>query len=330
MPGAGPGAAHPLCRESLPRISPMLVHPATRLAATSACLFISSAAAATIGVRQKLRRGVWWWIGANLGLAAALMLHAMGDDSPWYAPLASVCALQWPIVTLTGMRRFFSRGGSALPPWADWLALGLACLLAAGAAITSLGWVGPAQVLAVAMLAVTLYVALAIARLEDFETTPILKSLLVCLVCSAGLQAVTSCGSCAKGQPWPTGHHAGGACCSGKTEILFDEHELAALVHAGTRVADLTPPREDHAGCAFRGSHGCTLETAHRPARCVHYVCDLLRRELHDRGQLAALEADLAQLDRLMQQFTAVHQARLDRETVAPLLDALARVQSRR
>lgn len=140
---------------------------------------------------------------------------------------------------------------------------------------------------------------------------------------SAGLHAVTSCGSCAKGQPWPTGHHAGGACCSGKTEILFDEHELAALVHAGTGVADLTPPREDHAGCAFRGSHGCTLDTAHRPARCVHYICDVLRRELHDRGQLSAIEAELAELDRLMQRFTALHQARLDRETVAPLIDAL-------
>jgi hypothetical protein len=140
---------------------------------------------------------------------------------------------------------------------------------------------------------------------------------------SAALHAVTSCGSCAKGQPWPTGHHAGGACCSGTTAVLFDEHELAALVHAGTRVADLTPPREDQAGCAFRGAHGCTLEAPHRPARCVHYVCDVLRRELHDRGELSAIEAQLAELDRLMQQFGAVHQARLDRETLAPLIDAL-------
>ena len=76
-------------------------------------------------------------------------------------------------------------------------------------------------------------------------------------------------------------------------------------------------------GCAFRGSHGCTLDTAHRPARCVHYICDVLRRELYDRDQLSAIEAELAELDRLMQQFTAVHQARLDRETVAPLIDAL-------
>lgn len=144
---------------------------------------------------------------------------------------------------------------------------------------------------------------------------------------SASLQAVRSCSSCATGHPFPTGHYAGGACCSGHTEVLFDEPELAALVHAGTRVGDLAPPRDDHAGCAFRGSRGCTLELAHRPARCVHYICDGLRRELYDRGQLTALETELAELDRLMQRFTAVHQARLDRETIEPLIDALARYQ---
>jgi hypothetical protein len=141
---------------------------------------------------------------------------------------------------------------------------------------------------------------------------------------SADLRGVTSCTSCATGQPWPTGHHDGGACCSGSTEVLFDDHELAALAHAGTRPADLTAPGEDHAGCAFRGSAGCTLATAHRPARCVHYICDTLRRELHARGQLDALERELAELDRLMQQLTALHRARLDRETIAPLVAALA------
>lgn len=147
---------------------------------------------------------------------------------------------------------------------------------------------------------------------------------------SAALQAVRSCSSCAKGQPWPTGHHDGGACCSGETSVLFDQHELAALVQAGTRVRDLTPPREPQAGCAFRGAHGCTLASDHRPARCVHYICDTLRRELYDRDQLTQLEGELAELDRLMQRFTKVHQARLDRDTMAPLIDALAHSVSKR
>jgi hypothetical protein len=118
------------------------------------------------------------------------------------------------------------------------------------------------------------------------------------------------------------GSWRGGA--PGVTADLFDDHELAALAHAGTRPRDLVAPREDHAGCAFRGSTGCTLEVAHRPARCVHYACDTLRRELHARDQLDDLERDLAELNHRIQRFRAVRSARVDRQVLAPLLDAIA------
>jgi diguanylate cyclase (GGDEF)-like protein len=168
----------------------MFLHPPTLLVAISAALSISSAAAATIGVRQRLRRGIWWWIGANTALAAALALHAFGNRDVWFAPLAAVLALQWPIVTLAGLRRFFSRGGSAVPPWADWVALGVSVAAAAGATVSPFAWFGAGQVLAFAMLAMTVYAGLAVARLEDFATTPALKSLLVGLTCGAAVQAV--------------------------------------------------------------------------------------------------------------------------------------------
>lgn len=139
------------------------------------------------------------------------------------------------------------------------------------------------------------------------------------------LRAVSSCRSCATGEPWPRGHYDGGACCSGVTADLFDDNELAALAHAGTRPHHLTPPRrrDGHAGCAFRGPHGCTLDVEHRPARCVHYLCDVLRRELHARGQLDEIEARLAELNAEMQRFVAVHQARRDREVVGPIIAAI-------
>ncbi|MCB9521411.1 MAG: hypothetical protein H6708_31550 [Kofleriaceae bacterium] len=146
----------------------------------------------------------------------------------------------------------------------------------------------------------------------------------------AELRAVTSCGSCAAGQPWPVGHHAGGACCAGDTASLFDDRELAALAHAGTGPGDLVAPREAPAGCAFRAATGCTLAVRHRPARCVHYVCTTLRRELHRRGQLDAVEARLAALDGAMQRFAAARAARLDRETVAPLVEALTAASAAR
>ena len=145
------------------------------------------------------------------------------------------------------------------------------------------------------------------------------------LAVAAALHEVRSCGSCATALPWPVGAHAGGACCAGSTLDLFDGPELAALVHAGTNVDDLTPPprAHPHAGCAFRAEHGCSLAVAHRPARCVHYTCNTLRRELHARGELDALEAKLAALEAAMQRFTAAYRARSDREVLAPLVAAL-------
>jgi hypothetical protein len=144
------------------------------------------------------------------------------------------------------------------------------------------------------------------------------------------LRAVASCGTCAIGQPSPRGRYDGGDCCSGVTADLFDDDEVGALAAAGTRPRDLVPPGGDHAGCAFRGPGGCSLEVAHRPGRCVHYLCDTLRRELHARGQLDAIEAKLGELDRTMQRFVAVRRARLDREVVAPLIAAIAAEVSER
>ena len=162
----------------------MLVHQPTLLVAISAALAIASAAAATIGVRQRLRRGVWWWIGANSALAAALVLHSLGDRDGLLAPLAAVLALQWPIVTLAGLRRFYSRGGSALPPWADWLTLGVAGVAAVGASLVPVAAIRSRPGPGLRHAPVVVYATLAVARLEDFATTPVLKSLVAGLMCA--------------------------------------------------------------------------------------------------------------------------------------------------
>lgn len=142
---------------------------------------------------------------------------------------------------------------------------------------------------------------------------------------SAALTTVMSCRSCATGLPAPQGSYAGGACCGGATPDLFDDHELAALALGGTRPADLVPPAGNdlHAGCVFRGPRGCTLDVAHRPGRCVLYLCELLRRELHRAGRLDDVEGMLAELERAMMDSIALHEARVDREVLAPLVAAL-------
>jgi len=140
----------------------------------------------------------------------------------------------------------------------------------------------------------------------------------------AELHAVSACRSCAVGDPWPGGHYSGGACCAGVTADIFDDNEVAALALAGTRPRHLHAPHGDHAGCAFRGPTGCSLELAHRPARCVHYTCDTLRRELHARGRLDVVEVKLAALDREMRELAAMRRARIDREIADSIVEAIA------
>jgi multidrug efflux pump subunit AcrA (membrane-fusion protein) len=163
------------------------------------------------------------------------------------------------------------------------------------------------------------------ATVDDDESTLATEVAQAKHAVAAAIGSVVSCGSCAARQPWPIGAFAGGACCAGVTASVFDDHELAALAGAGTRPRDLRPPagRDAHAGCAFRGAEACSLALEHRPARCVHYVCDTLRAELHRRGTLDDVTDHLAELDRAMRAFTAVHRARQDREVLAPVIEAV-------
>ena len=85
----------------------------------------------------------------------------------------------------------------------------------------------------------------------------------------AGVRACTGCGS---GRSLPHGRWDGGFCCGGRTDGVFDDDETAALALAGTRSRDLRGPDGDHAGCAFRGPTGCSLDARDRPSLCVRFV----------------------------------------------------------
>ncbi|MEP6738810.1 MAG: GGDEF domain-containing protein [Caldimonas sp.] len=166
----------------------MPVHPPSLLAAVAAALFLASAASASIGLRQRARRGMWWWMSANVLLVVALVWRAFADIHGLDVPIDAVFALQWPILTLAGVRHFYSRGANVVPAWADWLILTMAVLSTVGTWIAPFEFATPAQVFAAAALVVTLYTAVAVARLEDFATTSTLRTLVFGLVASAVAQ----------------------------------------------------------------------------------------------------------------------------------------------
>ena len=131
---------------------------------------------------------------------------------------------------------------------------------------------------------------------------------------SEALMGVTSCSGCARGHPLPHGRWSGGHCCGTRTEQVFTDDEVAALRLAGTTAARLVPPPPgDHAGCAFRGPAGCSLDVADRPSLCVRFVCRELDDELREQGgpgDRRALKALAAELGRTFERWRRLRSER--------------------
>ena len=163
----------------------MSLHTPTLLVAFALVLVLASVASVSVGLKQQSRRGARWWVAANAVFAAALTLQAGVDANSIGAPVAAALALQWPIVMLGGVRRFYSRGGTRISEWADRIVLAVAVLLTVGT------WAEPnelatfAQVHAMASVFLMLYVAASLARLEDFATSSTLRTLRLGMVVAA-------------------------------------------------------------------------------------------------------------------------------------------------
>lgn len=142
-----------------------------------------------MGFRSQSRRGSRWWFGANAILAIGLVLQATVDPLGAGAPLAALCALQWPIVTLAGVRRFYSRGATRVPEWADRMALVVAALVTGGTWLAPFEFADSNQIYAACSFVLTVYAAVAVSRLEDLPTSTTLRSLRIGLVGSAIAQA---------------------------------------------------------------------------------------------------------------------------------------------
>jgi hypothetical protein len=125
----------------------------------------------------------------------------------------------------------------------------------------------------------------------------------------AAFDRVESCTGCAKGHSLPHGRWDGGFCCGGRTDGVFDDDEVAALALAGTDPRDLRPPGGDHAGCAFRGPQGCSLDARDRPNLCVRFACRELEAELRARGEWDRVRALTRRLETTFARFRETRRA---------------------
>lgn len=167
----------------------MHLHPPTLLLCSVLAMGMSAGLMVLFGFSQRTYRGYRHWTAAQALAALGLGLHLLRDSHPELLPLANLLVLQWPVMLLAGLRRFYQRSSMALPAAFDW-ALLVGCYL-----VWLTTWVAQSELVwRVAAFSfgagcLMLYTATLLARLDEFATSAGLKTLTVALAVSCAMHA---------------------------------------------------------------------------------------------------------------------------------------------
>ena len=154
----------------------MTLHLPTVAILCVAALAASAAVMTLFGTTQHTYRGFWWWVAAQWLLTLGLALQLLREAYPIVLLPANLLLLQWPIVVLAGMRRFYSRHGLQTPPAVDWALL--AAAWSAWLASWALdGFAARVVVFAAGAALLHLYGAVLLTRLSEFRRSTALKAL---------------------------------------------------------------------------------------------------------------------------------------------------------
>ncbi len=139
------------------------------------------------GISQRVYRGYWWWTGAMWLAAAGAMLHAIRSVWPEAVVPGIFLVLVWPMLIVTGVRRFFARDRLFSSPAIDATAFSL-CYAAWLAC-----WVGDMPQLvrstafSLSSLLLYLYAAVFLYRIEERRRSPALKLLVLLMIAMAAV-----------------------------------------------------------------------------------------------------------------------------------------------
>lgn len=168
----------------------MTLHLPTLILATLVTMLMASALMTLFGRTQRIYRGFWWWTAAQWLATAGLALLAMRASHPSLLPLANLLLMQWPIVTLVGLRRFYPRQELPVPPAADFGLLALAFM--PWAAVWAAGGGVDARIVAFAggACVLFLYSAAITMRFRASHRSSALKALIAVQFATAAVNAL--------------------------------------------------------------------------------------------------------------------------------------------
>jgi len=186
----GDCAQHAVPENSAALYSTMTLHLPTLLYVCIAVLAMSAGVMTLFGATQRSYRGFWLWTAAQWLLTLGLLLQTQRDSHPSLLPLSNLLLLQWPIVVLGGMRRFYSRGGPQLSAMTDWLMLALAYVLWLATWASHGDVAARVAAFAAGALVLDVYGATMLTRIADFKTSSALKALAATEMLAACVQGV--------------------------------------------------------------------------------------------------------------------------------------------
>jgi len=168
----------------------MNLHLPTLLYVSISMMAMSAVLMTLYGRTRHVYRGFWWWTAAQWLGTLGLVLQAFRDTHPGLLPLSNLLLLQWPIVTLAGVRQFYPRHELNIPARAD------VVLLAGAFALWLVTWAAGGSIrLRVAAFGagscmLYLYSATLATQLRDFQRSSALKALVATQFIAATVQAL--------------------------------------------------------------------------------------------------------------------------------------------
>ena len=164
----------------------MVLHLPTLHLISFAMLAMSAGIMTLFGLSGRVYRGFWWWAGAQWLLSLGVLLQLAHESHPSLQPAANLLLLQWPIVVLAGLRRFYARHEWPVPGVMD------GGLLATAFVAWLAAWVGggalEAGVFSCGAFVLHLYGAVLLVKLPEFRNSSALKALAVTLLAAAAVQ----------------------------------------------------------------------------------------------------------------------------------------------
>ncbi|WP_428424843.1 GGDEF domain-containing protein [Methylibium sp.] len=146
----------------------------------------STAAIMTVfGLSQRVYRGYWWWVGAMWLATFGAALHGVRGAWPAAAVPACLLVMAWPVLIITGLRRFFSRDRQFSTATIDLALFAVGYLTWLGCWVSSAPQAIRSLAYGAGSLVLLLYAAFFILKLDDFQRSPALKLLAMVMVVQA-------------------------------------------------------------------------------------------------------------------------------------------------